>query len=302
MKATWRVLLGLLLVAAPLAVQAQLGYATNADGSIYKYSTNADGSITIAAYAGPPWAVTIPTNINGLLVTSIGQDAFSDSGLTSVTIPDSVASIGDSAFSFCSRLTSVNIPGNVTSIGEYAFYYSGLATLTISNGLTTIGPLAFADCTSLTTVTIPGSVTNIGDSAFSDSGLYTLTIGNGLTSIGPDAFADCTSLTTVTIPGSVTNIGDGAFYDGPNLARIYFVGDAPAIGLNVFSSDCYNATVYYLPGTTGWASAFGGLPTARTIDLYDKRQWHYDHQLHRTWRSLEHSGHDQWPAGHQHWR
>ena len=66
---------GLLLLAASVAVHAQFPY-TNADGSMYTYSTNADGSATIDAYAGPPWDVTIPTNINGLLVTSITNDAF----------------------------------------------------------------------------------------------------------------------------------------------------------------------------------------------------------------------------------
>ena len=89
------VILAVLLLAAPAAVQAQFTY-TNADGSIYDYSTNADGvSLTITGYTGPPWAVTIPTNINGLPVTNIGTNAFYDlTNLTSITIPSSVTSIG----------------------------------------------------------------------------------------------------------------------------------------------------------------------------------------------------------------
>ncbi len=87
------------MLGLPGVVQAQDAYSTNADGSIYTYSTNADGSANIVAYAGPPWVVTIPTNINGLTVTSIGEDAFeNDTSLTSVTIPNSVTSIGDDAF------------------------------------------------------------------------------------------------------------------------------------------------------------------------------------------------------------
>ncbi len=111
----------LLLLGLPAVVQAQDAYSTNADGSIYTYSTNADGSANIVAYAGPPWVVTIPTNINGLTVTTIGEYAFDGHDLTSVTIPDSVTSIGESAFGACFSLTSVTIGNGVTSIGEAAF-------------------------------------------------------------------------------------------------------------------------------------------------------------------------------------
>src|SRR5271170_3430844 len=108
MKTKWLIVLSWLLPAAPATVQAQDAYSTNADGSIYTYSTNADGSANIVAYAGPPWVVTIPTNINGLTVTSIGTNAFeNDTNLTSVTIPGSVTSIGEDAFSECSDLTNV---------------------------------------------------------------------------------------------------------------------------------------------------------------------------------------------------
>src|SRR5271155_615387 len=105
-----------------LAGSAQDAYSTNADGSIYTYSTNADGSANIVAYAGPPWVVTIPTNINGLTVTTIGDGAFEETALTSVTIPNTVTSIGDYAFYLCTNLTSVTIPNSVTNIGERAFF------------------------------------------------------------------------------------------------------------------------------------------------------------------------------------
>jgi len=83
------------------------------------------------------------------------------------TIPDSVTSIGNAAFSSCESLTSVTIPDSVTSIGEGAFYScESFTSVTIPDGVTSIGNYAFKDCKSLTSVTIPDSVTSIGDKAF----------------------------------------------------------------------------------------------------------------------------------------
>jgi hypothetical protein len=115
---------------------------------------------------------------------------FTCRSLTSITIPNSVTSIGYGAFSVCTGLTSVIIPNSVTSIGNFAFYHcTGLASVTIPNSVESIGDFAFSGCSSLTEVTIP----------------------NGVTSIGERAFYECTSLTEVTIPNSVTNIGNYAF-------------------------------------------------------------------------------------------
>ena len=89
--------------------------------------------------------------------------------MKSVTIPNSVTTIGDNAFRFCSGLTSVTIPNSVTSIGDWAFADCiGLTSVTLPNSVTTIGNYAFEDCTGLTSVTIPNSVTTIGEFAFYD--------------------------------------------------------------------------------------------------------------------------------------
>jgi hypothetical protein len=177
-------------------------------------------------------SVTIPDS-----VTSIGDDAFKNTALASLTIPESVTSIGSEAFAYCSSLASLTIPGGVTNIGAYAFEYSGLASVTIPESLASIGDDTFAYCASLGSVTIPGSVTNIG----------------------AGAFFSCGSLTSITIPGSVTSIGNSAFQACTRLSSVYFESNAPAVGLEVFNSD-NNATIYYVPGTTGWGSTFAGLP------------------------------------------
>jgi serine/threonine protein kinase len=128
-------------------------------------------------------------------------------------IPDSVTSIGDSAFCGCSSLQSVTIPDSVTSIGDGAFQgCSSLQSVTIPDSVTSIGDSAFSFCSSLQSVTIPDSVTSIGDLVFNGcSSLYSVTIPDSVTSIGNRAFEGCSSLQSVTIPNSVTSIGNDAF-------------------------------------------------------------------------------------------
>ena len=108
---------------------------------------------------------------------------------------------------------NVTIPDSVTSIGNYAFYYcTSLTSVTIPDSVTSIGYDAFENCTSLTSVTIPASVTSIGYDAFENcTSLTSVTIPDSVTSIRNYAFYYCTSLTSVTIPSSVTSIGGYAF-------------------------------------------------------------------------------------------
>jgi hypothetical protein len=195
-------------VAIPSSVPVQTG--TNPDGSpIYTYypvtSIGDDAFLNCTGLTN----VTIPNS-----VTTIGEQAFEGcSGLTSVTIGTSVTSIGDDAFAGCSGLTNVTIPNSVTSIGDDAFAYcTSLTSVRIGTSVTSIGEEAFWSCTSLTSVTIPDSVTSIGEWAFwSCTSLTSVMIGTSVTSIGDGAFAGCSGLTNVTIPKSVTNIGYAPF-------------------------------------------------------------------------------------------
>ena len=163
--------------------------------------------------------VTIPNSI-----TSIGSKAFSGcSGLTTVTIPNSVTSIGSAAFSGCSGLTTMTIPNSVTSIEISTFSECrGLTTVTIPNSVTSIGSSAFYYCSGLTSVSIPNSVTSIGSDAFYYcSGLTSVCIPNSVTSIDSSVFTFCRGLTSVTIPSSVTSIGSDAFSGCSGLETIY---------------------------------------------------------------------------------
>ena len=105
----------------------------------------------------------------GNRVTTIPDGLFGGCVFTSITIPSSVTSIGERAFSMCERLTSITIPSSVTTIGKYAFYEcTSLTSITISEGVTEIGAFAFDGCTSLRSITIPSSVIEIGERAFDE--------------------------------------------------------------------------------------------------------------------------------------
>ena len=170
------------------------------------------------------------------------------SGLTSITIPDSVTSIDDGAFYACSKLTSVTIPSSVTSIGKETFYScSGLTSITIPDSVTSIGDSAFYRCSGLTSITIPDSVTSIGSSAFNGcSGLTSITIPDSVTSIGYRAFWGCSGLTSITIPDSVTSIGDAAFRSCSKLTSITIPDSVTSIGESAFSG-CSGLTSITIP-------------------------------------------------------
>ena len=332
--------------ATGMLVLAMLMRAGEVKADDFMYETN-NGTITITRYTGSGGSVIIPATITSWPVTCIGVDAFGFSGLSNISIPDSITNIEGSAFEGCSNLTSVIIPGSVTGIGCYAFWScTSLTNLMIGKGVTNIGGAAFSKCTQLaaitvdtlnsafssvdgvlvssgksaliafpsgkgqtystldsvtsigdyafwscarlTNITIGNSVTNIGRQSFAEcTGLVSATLGSNVATIGGLAFNDCSSLTSVSIPDSVssigsglapaggafgfctaltkvtvgksiTNIGDYAFVFCHSLASLYFRGNSPNQGAQVFWSD--NATVYYLPGTTGWGPTFGGLP------------------------------------------
>ena len=179
----------------------------------------------------------------GNSVTTIGNSAFSDcTGLTTVTwnarnVQD-FQSTGGRPFSNCKNLTEFVFGEEVEHIPDYLCYkLTTLKNLVIGNSVTSIGEWAFHRCTSLTEVTIPNSVTTIGGLAFySCTGLQKVTIGNSVKSIGSNAFSSCTSLTAITIPNSVTSIESGTFFSCTGLTEVTIPNSVTSIGSRAFFS------------------------------------------------------------------
>ena len=240
--------------------------------------TYGDGgkSATITGYVGGKQTVSIPPRIQKMPVTGIGQEAFKEKEIISVTLPKSVTFIGESAFAN-NPLISIKILKGITEIGNRAFDWCFLTSITIPAGVTEIGKEAFSNCLSLTSinvdrknpnyasedgilynkakteiiyvplklsgnVTIPASVTAIGDRAFgSRTSLTAITVPAGVTSIGSSVFSGCTNLASITIPAGVTSIGNEAFYYCASLTGITIPAGVMSIGNFVFTG-CISLT------------------------------------------------------------
>lgn len=167
-------------------------------------------------------------------VTTVGQFAFQYCTLlTGVTIPDSVTVIGGEAFYACTLLKTITIPSSVTSLGSGAFNSSGLESIIIPNGISRLETRTFQNCGSLSSVTLPSSVTTISSYVF----------------------YGCTSLEQLAIPSSVLTIGASAFYNCSALESLVFTGDAPNLVNSVFSGNPASLVLYYDAAATGFDAA-----------------------------------------------
>ena len=246
-------------------------YEATVDGYKYAYTVNG-GNATITDFLGPvaststgSYDITIPEKLDDHPVTGLGESSFSGTyspdhpknytllsfcnQIQSVTIPESVTSIGKSAFEHCSKLDSLTINGVATSmIGAYAFNgCTSLTSLSLVGSFQTIGDYAFVSC-GMTSLTIDANITSIGEFAFSSCSLTSLSLTGNVQKIGDYAFAYCTSLTSLSLTGNVQKIGDHAFYSCSSLNTVTFPKSPTSIGSHAFDS-CTSLNPIEIPGT-----------------------------------------------------
>ena len=159
-------------------------------------------------------------------VKTIGRTAFADcTSLESATLSNSLTAIGIGTFSNCDSLKSITIPDSVTNIDENTFYNcKSLSSVTLGNSVKTIGNKAFNLCSSLDAITLPESVTKIGNYCFAGCSIKTAKLPNSLKTIGDSAFYNCQSLTFVKLPDNVEIIGQYAFRGCTSLASVEYRG------------------------------------------------------------------------------
>ena len=216
-------------------------------------------SIEISAFLGAEHLKTVKIPDG---VVSIGDNAFAYSGITSISLPDSISDIGAEAFYFCSQLKSVKLPSVLSNISPYTFYGCGaLIKVDMPQELDTIEGHAFEQCTSLTEISIPNSVTKIMDEAFYYcKSLHEIELPEGLNKIGGNVFNLCEGLEKVVIgvehikslyggyfkpkfervsikgKGSIPEM---AFYDNIYLKEVEILDGVETIGKSAFRG-CFN--------------------------------------------------------------
>lgn len=226
--------------------------------SDWDFEENGDGTITLKGISVQPvGAITIPSEIAGMPVTSLGEKMLlQQTSVTSVSIPNTVKKIGRGAFSGCKYMKAVSIPTSVVEIGDSAFSgCSALESVTLPEQLQVLGSWTLSGCSSLKSVTIPPLITEIPANLLSGcSGLTSISFSEKTKKIGASAFDGCTSLTSFVIPNEVEDIGGYAFKNCTALASLTFPASVTHVGAGAFRG-CGSMEKLYLTDIKAYCNA-----------------------------------------------
>ena len=228
--------------------------ASGACGKSLNWILSEDGTLRITGTGNmdedPTWPKEqIVKVVVGKGATSISAKAFMDcTNLTTISLPETLRTIGTCAFYGCSNLDGVTLPSSLTAIGTSAFAEcTALTSVAIPSGVKTVDMETFKNCKSLTEVSIQGKVTEIGRGAFEDcTNLESILLPSSLKTLGDCAFQNCKSLKSVTIPNGVTSIGFQTFMGCSSLTEVSIQGKVTEIGASAFT-DCTNLESISLP-------------------------------------------------------
>ena len=267
------------------------------NGYKYAYRVN-DGNATITKFLGPvdsegnvdstihgPYDIEIPSKLGNCPVTGLGEYSFAGSSILddnysdplcrnihSVTIPQSVTSIGREAFHGCDGLESLTINGAIVSMSYKAFgNCTSLTTLKLGEHIKTIGGDAFSGCSALKNVTIPENVTSIGGWAFAFCGLESLTINGAIESMGDEAFYHCENLKTLKLGEHIKTIGSDAFKECSQLREVTIPDSVTSIGSCAFCR-CTSLTTLSLGENIEaiYENAFNGCSALTSVTIPEK--------------------------------
>lgn len=256
---------------------------TASDSFALKYTVNGK-EVTVTGCTGSTDVLKIPSEIKGLPVTAVAENAFSgNADITACILPDSIKTVGAKAFSTCPVLNSITVGKNVSFIGDYAFtacpelasftvdkdnptytavssclysrsgdtlfVYAGGSNAVVPDRTKAVGKGAFFGRADITSVSLPETVTAIGDNAFSGClSLNRITIPDSVTKLGKGCFMSCSSLESVSLGGALAAIPENCFHSCNSLKNVSISGGITSVGDNAFYS-CTGLGSIYIPSS-----------------------------------------------------
>ncbi len=251
MKKTVCTLISLIIIVLSLMPLSAFAAEEKAYGDFLKYTVE-NGEVKITGHTDKiPTLCEIPSEIEGLKVTTIGEEAFFDTiGVIEFVLPDTIVTIEKRAFNSCRGTEKINIPEGVKTIGDGAFGdCSEMLEAIIPDSVESFGKRVFKDCESLRDTKIPDHFTVIPDGTFDYcEDLYNIVLPEGVTEIGESAFNECVDIVSINIPKSLKKVGEYAFYCCEELQDVYYGGteeDWKKITVATHNEWFTNANIHY---------------------------------------------------------